>query len=89
MSRPRRAPTPADAGLREGLVVGAHGRHCVVETPTGERVICHPRGKKLAVVVGDRVRWQSIDRATYVERENAVAGGAFERKSLLVGKEGK
>ena len=38
---------------------------------------------------GDRVRWQSIDRATYVERENAVAGGAFERKSLLVGKEGK
>ena len=56
MSRPRRAPAPADARLREGLVVSAHGRHCVVETPAGERVICHPRGKKLAVVVGDRVR---------------------------------
>lgn len=38
---------------------------------------------------GDRVRWQSIDRAAYAEMENAVAGGAFERKSLLVGKEGK
>ena len=57
MSRPRRAPTAPDARLREGLIVSAHGRHCVVETPEGERVICHPRGKKLAVVVGDRVRW--------------------------------
>lgn len=37
---------------------------------------------------GDRVRWQSIDRATYVEMEKAVECGAFERKSLLVGKEG-
>ena len=38
---------------------------------------------------GDRVRWQSIDRAAYAEMENAVAAGAFDRKSLLVGKEGK
>lgn len=38
---------------------------------------------------GDRVRWQSIDRAAYAEMENAVADGAFDRKSLLVGKEGK
>jgi ribosome biogenesis GTPase len=29
----------------------------VVETPAGQQIICHPRGKKLAVVVGDRVRW--------------------------------
>jgi ribosome biogenesis GTPase / thiamine phosphate phosphatase len=44
--------------LDVGLVVAVHGRHCVVETPEGERLICHPRGKKSEVVVGDRVRWQ-------------------------------
>lgn len=44
--------------LDVGLVVAVHGRHCVVETPEGERRICHPRGKKSEVVVGDRVRWQ-------------------------------
>jgi ribosome biogenesis GTPase len=41
-----------------GLVVAGHGRHYIVETPEGERVICHPRGKKSDCVVGDRVRWQ-------------------------------
>ena len=40
-----------------GLVVASHGRHVVVETPEGERVHCHPRGKKSELVVGDRVRW--------------------------------
>ena len=77
MSRSRRgAPPTHDASLREGLVVGAHGRHCVVETPAGERVICHPRGKKLAVVVGDRVRWlPSRDEGT-IERID-------ERRNLL------
>nr|WP_232229952.1 ribosome small subunit-dependent GTPase A [Polaromonas glacialis] len=29
----------------------------MVETDSGERVICHPRGKKSQVVVGDRIRW--------------------------------
>ncbi|WP_313295301.1 ribosome small subunit-dependent GTPase A [Diaphorobacter sp.] len=45
--------------LHTGLVVGSHGRHCVVETPDGERRICHPRGKKSQAVVGDHVRWQA------------------------------
>ena len=40
-----------------GLVVAAHGRHVVVETPEGRRVHCHPRGKKSELVVGDHVRW--------------------------------
>jgi ribosome biogenesis GTPase len=40
-----------------GLVVAAHGRHAVVETPERRRVHCHPRGKKNEAVVGDRVRW--------------------------------
>ena len=48
-----------------GLVVASHGRHCVVETPDGERRICHPRGKKSQVVVGDRVQWlASSDEGT-------------------------
>jgi ribosome biogenesis GTPase len=42
-----------------GLVVAAYGRHCLVETPSGHRVVCHPRGKKNLVVVGDRVLWQA------------------------------
>lgn len=48
-----------ESALRDGLVVSSHGRHCVVETPDGQRVICHPRGKKSEVVVGDRVQWQA------------------------------
>jgi ribosome biogenesis GTPase / thiamine phosphate phosphatase len=41
------------------LVVAAFGRHCLVESPDGERRICHPRGKKNQVVVGDRVQWST------------------------------
>lgn len=56
------------AALHPGLVVGSFGRHCLVETASGERVICHPRGKKSQVVVGDRVRWlPSKDEGT-IER---------------------
>jgi ribosome biogenesis GTPase len=49
----------ATVELDLGLVVASHGRHCMVETPEGRRLICHPRGKKSEVVVGDRVRWQA------------------------------
>ncbi len=53
------------AGLQSGLVVASHGRHCVVETPEGQRLICHPRGKKSASVVGDQVLWRgSHDEGT-------------------------
>ncbi|HEX7441530.1 MAG TPA: ribosome small subunit-dependent GTPase A [Caldimonas sp.] len=45
--------------LDVGLVVAGYGRHYVVETPEGTRIICHPRGKKSDCVVGDRVRWQA------------------------------
>lgn len=41
-----------------GLVVAGYGRHYIVETPDGARLICHPRGKKSDCVVGDRVLWQ-------------------------------
>lgn len=51
--------------LRPGLVIAAYGRHCLVETETGKRLICHPRGKKSQAVVGDRVWWQaSADEGT-------------------------
>ena len=54
-----KAPVPvADEGLDLGLVVAGYGRHYIVETPEGRRLICHPRGKKSDCVVGDRVRWQ-------------------------------
>jgi len=46
------------ADLEPGLVVATYGRHCLVETPEGRRLICHPRGKKNQVVVGDQVLWQ-------------------------------
>jgi ribosome biogenesis GTPase len=44
-----------------GLVVAGHGRHYIVETPDGERLTCHPRGKKSECVVGDQVRWMPTD----------------------------
>ena len=75
MSRPARtapkgraARSGDDDALQTGLIVASHGRHCMVETPDGERVICHPRGKKLAVVVGDRVRWQPSQDEGTIER---------------------
>ena len=40
-----------------GLVVASHGRHVMVERDSGERVLCHPKGKKNQALVGDRVRW--------------------------------
>jgi ribosome biogenesis GTPase len=56
---------PLKGTVLQGLVVASHGRHCVVETPDGERRICHPRGKKNQVVVGDQVQWLvSTDEGT-------------------------
>ena len=40
----------------EGLVVAAHGRHVVVLTEDGRRLIAHRRGKRGEAVVGDHVR---------------------------------
>ncbi len=48
-------------------MVAAHGRHVVVETPEGQRVHCHPRGKKSELVVGDQVRWQATGDGGVIE----------------------
>jgi ribosome biogenesis GTPase len=77
---PRPAGARADAdrapALDLGLVVAAHGRHAMVETPDGERCRCHPRGKKSEVVVGDRVRWQRAG-------DEGVIEGVEPRRNLL------
>jgi ribosome biogenesis GTPase / thiamine phosphate phosphatase len=56
------------AVLDQGLVVASHGRHVLVETPEGARLICHPRGKKSQCVVGDRVLWQGSHDEGTIER---------------------
>ena len=59
-----------------GLVVASHGRHVMVESPDGQRVLCHPKGKKNQALVGDRVLWTpsgdegSID--AILERRNVL-----------------
>jgi ribosome biogenesis GTPase len=63
--------------LDTGLVVGAHGRHVVIETPEGRRLIAHPRGKKNLAVVGDRVRWQAAG-------DEAVIEALEPRRNLLL-----
>lgn len=76
--RPRgsRADDGSHAALDIGLVVAAHGRHAMVETPEGERVLCHPRGKRSELVVGDRVRWQRAG-------DEGVIEGLETRRNLL------
>jgi ribosome biogenesis GTPase len=51
-----------------GLVVASHGRHCLVETPDGQRRICRPRGKKSTSVVGDRVSWRASEDEGLIEK---------------------
>jgi len=51
-----------------GLVVAGYGRHYIVESPGGVRLICHPRGKKSACVVGDRVQWQVTGDEGVIDR---------------------
>ena len=62
--------------LGNGLVVASHGRHCMVEVADGTRLLCHTRGKKSAVVVGDRVHWQPAGDEGVVDR-------VAERRNLL------
>jgi ribosome biogenesis GTPase len=62
----------SDAAAPEpGLVVASYGRHFLVETPAGKRLICHPRGKKSEAVVGDRVLWQGSHDEGTIEKVQA------------------
>jgi ribosome biogenesis GTPase / thiamine phosphate phosphatase len=62
--------------MNEGLVVASHGRHVMVESEDGSRLICHPRGKKNQAVVGDRVKWQATGDEGSVEK-------VVERRNLF------
>jgi ribosome biogenesis GTPase len=55
------------SGLAVARVVATHGRHVVVETTQGQRVLCHLRGRKAELVVGDRVRWQAAGDEGVIE----------------------
>lgn len=66
----------AQVVLDKGLVVAGHGRHVMVETPEGRRLICHPRGKKSSAVVGDRVLWQA-------SRDEGTIEKIEERRNLF------
>ena len=56
--------------------MAGHGRHYIVESSDGQRRICHPRGKKSACVVGDRVQWRPSG-------DEGVIDGIDERRNLL------
>lgn len=88
MTRAASAPTRPERELDVALVIAGHGRHYVIETPEGERVHAHPRGKKSECVVGDRVRWlqtgpgqgviESIDpRRNLLLRQDEARSKAF------------
>ena len=71
MSKPTRtgrAGAAPVAGTQAGLVVAGFGRHVLVETESGQRLICHPRGKKSQVVVGDRIRWLASEDEGTIEK---------------------
>lgn len=59
---------PAVSGTEAGLVVAGFGRHVLVEKDNGDRVICHPRGKKNQALVGDRVRWLPSEDEGTIEK---------------------
>ena len=54
--------------MQQGLVVAGFGRHVLVETADGKRVICHPRGKKGQALVGDQVRWLPSEDEGTIEK---------------------
>ena len=61
-------PSMGAAPTASALVVGAFGRHCLIETEDGQRLIAHPRGKKNQAVVGDRVQWLATGDEASIER---------------------
>lgn len=66
-ARSTKSDDATESGLEAGLVVAAHGRHVMVETPEGRRVHCMTRGKKSELVVGDRVRWLATGDGGVIE----------------------
>ena len=70
------------AGTQSGLVVAGFGRHVLVETESGQRVICHPRGKKGQALVGDRVRWLPSQDEGTIEKIEDRTNALYRRDEL-------
>ena len=68
MSKFQHPANTSSAGTQQGLVVAGFGRHVLVETADGQRIICHPRGKKGQALVGDRVRWLPSEDEGTIEK---------------------
>ena len=80
-----KAPRPSAAlasNTQAGLVVAGFGRHVLVETETGARLICHPRGKKSQAVVGDRIRWLPTEDEGTIEKIE-TRGNLFYRQDEM------
>lgn len=58
----------APPSQQSGLIVANYGRHFLVESASGERRICHSRGKKSQGVVGDRVWWLASQDEGTIEK---------------------
>lgn len=68
MSKFQHPANTSSAGTQQGLVVAGFGRHVLVETAEGQRIICHPRGKKGQALVGDKVRWLPSEDEGTIEK---------------------
>ena len=77
-----RAGAPLAAGTQSGLVVAGFGRHVLVETECGQRVICHPRGKKSQALVGDHVRWLPSEDEGTIEKIEERSNSLYRRDEL-------
>jgi ribosome biogenesis GTPase / thiamine phosphate phosphatase len=72
--------------LFDAQVIAAFGRHCIVKTPEGAELEARPRGRKLDIVAGDRVRCEPdpahgstsivevLPRTSLLTRSNARGG---------------
>ncbi len=70
------------AGTHQGLVVAGFGRHVLVETSDGKRIICHPRGKKGQALVGDNVRWLPSEDEGTIEKIDARSNVFYRQDEL-------
>ncbi len=80
--QPSTAPRAAVAATLPGLVVAGFGRHVLVEKDDGERLICHPRGKKSQAVVGDRIQWLPSEDEGTIEKVEARANLFYRQDEL-------
>ncbi|MEI7784268.1 MAG: GTPase RsgA, partial [Betaproteobacteria bacterium] len=74
--------SPGSGATRAGLVTASFGRHVLIETPQGERFLCHPRGKKNQAVVGDQVRWLPTEDEGTIEALEARRNLLYRQDEL-------